>query len=395
MESELTITSPAQEARGQQRGLLIVRALYFLYFGGVGAYWSFINVYYKSLGLSGTQIGLVNTAAPLAAIGAATLWGMLSDRLGQPRKVLSISLPGVILSAMALSTAQPFGLIVLFACLLAMFNSATIPLLDNTTLRLLGERRGQYGRYRVMGSFGFILASLTAGYLYEITGLIWIFYIYAAIMALMLLFAFGLPGQPVRLAGGSVWRGLGQMIRQPAWVLFAAASILLWMANVGTMNFLGITIEDLGGAKRLIGLASMSAALTEIPILYTSERLLARFGPVRLQVAAFAAFIIRGALLAVMPSAGWAVPISALGGMAFALYWISAVAYANESAPEHLKSTAQALLFSLLNLAGMAGSLVTGWLYDHTGYSGLFWATSGFAALGLGVLAAGRLRRKE
>ncbi len=395
MLTEQALPTLAQEERDQRRGLLIVRVLYFLYFGGVGAYWSFINVYYRSLGLSGTQIGLVNTAAPLVAIGAATLWGVLSDRLGQPRKVLAIALPGVIASTLLLSTARPFGLIVLFACLLALFNSATIPLLDNTTLRLLGERRGQYGRYRVLGSFGFILTSLTAGYLYEVTGLTWIFYIYAAILALMLLIAFGLPGQPVRLAGGSVWRGLGQMIRQRAWVLFAVASTLLWMANVGTMNFLGITIEDLGGAKRLIGLASMMAAVTEIPILFTSERLLARFGPVRLQVAAFAAFILRGALLALMPAPGWAVPISALGGVAFSLYWISAVAYANDSAPDHLKSTAQALLFSLLNLAGMAGSLVTGWLYDVTGYSGLFWATAGFAALGLGVLVSGQLKTRR
>ncbi len=394
MLSEQVITSLTQEERDQRRGLLVVRVLYFFYFAGVGAYWSFINVYYKSLGLSGTQIGLVNTAAPLVAIGAATLWGVLADRLGQPRKVLAIALPGVILSALALSTVRPFGLIVLFACLLALFNSATIPLLDNTTLRLLGERRGQYGRYRVLGSFGFILTSLGAGYLYDLTGLTWIFYVYAAILALMLLAAFGLPGQPVRLAGGSVWRGMGQMIRQPAWVLFAVASILLWMSNTGSMNFLGITIEDLGGAKRLIGLASMMAAVTEIPILLNSERLMARFGPVRLQVAAFAAFIVRGALLAIMPSAGWAVPISALGGAAFSLFWISAVTYANDSAPDHLKTTAQALLFALLNLAGMAGSLVSGWLYDTTGHSGLFWATALFAALGLGVLAARQLRFK-
>jgi len=395
MISEKTLPTPAQDEREQRSGLLTVRVLYFLYFGGVGAFWTFVNVYYRSLGLSGTQIGLINTLAPLTAIVAATLWGVLADRLGQPGRVLRISIPGVIVAVLALSTARPFWLIILLACLLALFNSATIPLIDNTTLRLLGERRGQYGRYRVLGSYGFILTSLTAGYLYEITGLVWIFYVYAAIMAVLVLASAGLPNEPVRLAGGSVWRGLGQMVRQPAWVMFAIASTFLWIANNGTMNFLGITVEEMGGAERLIGLVWMMSAVTEIPILLNSERLLQKFGPVRLQITAFAAFVLRGALLAVMPRPEWAVGISMLGGAAFAFFWISAVSYANDSAPSHLKSTAQALLFSLLNLAGMAGSLVSGWLYDQTGHGGLFWTMAASAAIGLGVFIYGQLRFKE
>jgi PPP family 3-phenylpropionic acid transporter len=392
MVSEQRLPSPSPGELEQRRGLLAVRVLYFLYFAGVGAYWIFLNVYYASLGMSGTQIGVVNTLAPLTAIVAATLWGVLSDRLGQPRKVLRIAIPGVIVSTLLLSTARPFGLIILFACLVALFNSATIPLLDNTTLRLLGERRGQYGRYRVLGSVGFILTSLAAGYLYEVTGLTWIFYVYALIMLGLVLAAAGLPHQPVRLAGSSVWSGLGQMVRQPAWLMFAIASTLLWIANNGTMNFLGITIEQMGGAERLIGLASMVSAVAEIPIMVYSERLLRRIGPAWLQVAAFALFVARGALLAVMPRPEWAIGAGVLGGVGFAFYWISAVAYAHESAPEHLKSTAQALLFSLLNLAGMAGSLFSGWLFDQAGHSGLFWAMAASSALGLVVFGWGQVR---
>jgi MFS family permease len=124
----------------QARGLLAMRVLYFLYFGALGGYWTYLNVYYKQIGLSGTQIGLVNTISPLVSIFAATMWGLLNDRLGRPRLILRITMPGVIAACFGLSLVHNFFLIILFSCLISFFVCATIPLLDNTTLRLLGEQ---------------------------------------------------------------------------------------------------------------------------------------------------------------------------------------------------------------------------------------------------------------
>lgn len=374
----------------RERGLRSMRTLYFLYFAAVGAYWTFINVYYRSIGLSGTEIGLVNTLPPLVAIFAATMWGMLNDRLGQARLVLRISVPGVILSALLLSQVRAFGWIVVMACLLAFFNSATIPLMDNTTLRLLGEERGHYGRYRVLGSVGFIIVSLGVGYIYEITGYQWIFYSFALIMGLFVLAASGLPNERVRLSG-SVWGGLGTMVRQPAWLVFAISAFLLWISNNGTMAFIGIVVQGMGGSAPLIGLVWMASAVAEIPIMLTSDRLLKRGGPTLLISLAFVAFIVRAVLFALMPSPNWAPWVASLGGLAYSLFWMSAVTYANDSAPEHLKSTAQGLLFSLLNLAGMAGSLFSGWMYDVAGPRGLFWAMAAFATAGMVVFVVGRV----
>ena len=380
--------------RRQQRGLLVMRSLYFFFFAGVGAYWTFLNVYYRSIGLSGTQIGLVNTLAPLVGIFAATLWGILNDRLGNPRLLLLIIVPGNILSALLLSTAHTFGAIALVAGLLALFNSAIPALMDNTTLRLLGERRGQYGQYRVAGSFGFIITSFASGYLFQVIGLHQIFIVYALIMCLFVLAASFLPNERIRLTG-SLWGGLSQMVRQPAWLLFAVSACLLWISNNGTMNFIGITVQSMGGSDALIGLVWMMSAVAEIPIMLTGGWLLQRMGHTRLLVAAFCMFTLRGALLAVMPAPIWAAPISLLGGMSFAFFWVSSVAYANESAPDHLKSTAQGLLFSILNVANMGGALSSGWLFDQVGSRGLYWGMSAFSAAGLLVFIFGRLRKRN
>jgi MFS transporter, PPP family, 3-phenylpropionic acid transporter len=385
------VMSMARPAEQSQHGLQIMRLLYFLYYGAIGAYWTFLNVYYRNIGLSGTQIGLVNTLAPLVGIFSSTLWGLLNDRLGNPRRLLLIAAPGVIGAALLLSTAKTYGWIMLFAGLLALFTNAIPALMDNTTLRLLGERRGQYGQYRVAGSVGFIITSFVSGYVYVVTGLHWIFYAYAVIMGLYTLAAGWLPREPVRLSG-SLLGGLNKMVRQPAWLLFAFSACLLWISNNGSMNFIGIVVQGMGGSDQLIGLAWMTSALAEIPIMLTGDQLLQRVGHTRLLIIAFTTFALRSALLAVMPRPEWAPIISLLGGISYALFWVSAVSYSHESAPEHLKSTAQGLLFSIMNVANMGGSLSSGWLYDHAGPRGMFWAMTAFAASGLVLFIVGRMR---
>lgn len=391
MQPNPTLTAPTPLTSEQQRGLLIMRVLYFLFFAGGGVYWSYVNVYFRESGLSGTQIGLVTTIAPLVGLVAAMLWGMLNDRLGNPRLVLRLALPGVIASILLLSSTQNFLLIVLFASLAALFNSAVIPLMDNTTLRLLGERRGEYGRYRVLGSAGFILASLISGYVYGITGLHAIFYVYAGVMALLLLCASWLPNERVRLTG-SPWAGLKDMVRQRPWLIFAVCAMLLWVSNNGTINFIGIAVKSMGGSERLIGLMSMTSAVMEVPILLSGSRLLRRFGTTRLLIISFGLFVARTALLAVMPRPEWAVAIHSLSGAGFSLFWMSSVAYAHDSAPDELKSTAQGILFSIMNLAGMLGSLGSGWLFDQAGPRGLFWGMTVIAALALLIFVVGRKR---
>jgi PPP family 3-phenylpropionic acid transporter len=368
--------------------------LYFLYFGALGGYWTYLNVYYQQIGLSGTEIGLINTIAPLVAIFAATMWGIVNDRIGRPKVVLRIALPGVIASCFGLSLVTNFALIILFACLLSFFISAIIPLLDNTTLRLLGDEKAQYGKYRVTGSIGFIITSLVSGYVYEITGLDAIFYTYMIAMALFLIASMFLPDERVHISG-SMRGGLNEMIRQPGWMVFALSALLLWVANNGVMIFMSITVKELGGTASLIGIVWMASALTEIPVMLSSDRLLRRFGSTILLIVSLSLFTLRGVLLALMPSPEWAPWIASLGGLSFSLFWISSVNYANESAPDHLKNTAQGLLFSIMNLGGMLGSLSAGWMYDNLGFRGLFWSMTGIAASGLGLFILGRFVLKN
>ena len=382
-------SSPADLA-AHRRGLLVVKVLYALYFGAMGIYFTFLNVYFRSIGLSGTEIGLLSTVAPLVGIFAGTVWGLLSDRLGQTRRLLVIASAGAILSVLALSTARTFVVMIPLVAIYSLFNSAIMPLVDSTTLALLGEHRERYGAQRIWGSIGFIITSSASGFIVDALGLHIIFAGYAVAIGLHLVMLFLLPQQPVELRG-SMLRGLTGLVRQPAWVLFTFSVMLIATAGYAMGAFLSVTVKSLGGSDSLVGLSWTVAAISELPIMAGSAWLFRKVGPARLLVFAFLAYTIRMFLYSTLAAPEWVLAINCMGGISFALYWVSSVTYASQLAPANLKATSQGMLATASNLAGMIGSALAGWLFDLRGPSGLFQVMALICATALAVFVSGRL----
>jgi PPP family 3-phenylpropionic acid transporter len=369
-----------------------LKSLYFTIWAAVGAFWPFIYVYYRSqIGLTGAQIGLIVMIGAGMGTVSAPLWGMLNDRLGRTRLLLTFQSLGLIAVCLTLSQLRAFGSIFVAAGLFSVFASPIMPLLDSTTLRLLGERRDLYGSYRAWGTIGFVITCALAGFLIERIGMGLIFGAYSAGVFSFWLLSLRLPDQR-RMRGPSRLAGLNRMVRQRAWLIFAVSVFILWFSVMGAFAFLGIVIVEMGGAQSLVGLAATIAALTEIPTFQYSARLLQRFGPPRLLAIAMGVYVFRLLLYALMPTAEWVLGLALLQGASYGIFLVGAVAYANELAPAGLKSTAQGLLVSVMSLANLGAGLAGGWLLDHAGRRGLFAAMMVTCLAALGVFLVGRWR---
>ncbi len=371
------------------KGHLALKSLFFVYYGGIGQFFAFLNIYYSSIGLSGVEIGVIGTLVSLIGIFSTTLWGMLSDKFGKPRWLFSIAFLGTALGVLALSNVQTFSWIIVVACLLNLFNMTLMPLLDSTALGMLGAESDRYGSYRVWGSLGFIAASTGVGFLYERIGLHSMFPIFIALMVIAMFISLVLPDLPVRLSG-SPWGGLRQMVRKPRWVILASSAFFIWLAATAMLSFLGIMIKNMGGGDGLIGLSGTIAALVELPGMALGALMLSRIGASRMILLACAGYTLRMFLYAIMPSPTWTLGISMLNSITYVPFWLGAVAYAGELAPAELKATSQGLLFSIMNLASMAGGLGSGWLFDSAGASGLFGVMAGCCLAALIIFAAGQ-----
>ncbi len=380
------------DAPSRSHQLLAVRWLYFSYFACFGIFISFANVYFREFGLTGAEIGLVNSVSPLLGIICSPLWGMLSDRIRNPRLIMILASIGGAAALLALSVVSTLVGIILATAFYSLFISAIVPLTDSVTLNILGDQRERYGQQRMWGSIGYIVSTSLSGFVLQRTGLHALFYGAAACLLLMLPGLFILKS-PESAPQARPWHGLGQYVRQRNWLIFAVTFLVVGIAMNAMNVFLGIYVKELNGGEALIGNAAALGALVEMPFMYFSFYLLRRFGSRTLVNTGIAFYALRMLLYAIIPTADWILPIALMNGFSFAFLWIGSVSYSGELAPENLKATAQGTLSSLMGLSGVVGSLINGGLYDWLGSPGLFLVNSLLALVALVLFVVGVQKR--
>jgi MFS transporter, PPP family, 3-phenylpropionic acid transporter len=382
------IIKPAKSQR-----MFVLWLLSFFQFASVGVYFTFINVYYHEAGLTGTQIGLIIMSGGLVAVVASVFWGNLSDRIGSSRQLLAIGGIGALIAAQFIPLVDTFIAFLLLACAVSFMFTSPMTLVDSTILSLLGDRREDYGRYRLGGTIGFIITGFASGFLFERFGLTLMFPVYGFILVSLAFTALQLPKVKLRRERPKR-EEIAKMVSRSDWRLFIACIFLIWIATNAAIMFLPVVMSSMGAAQSLIGVAATVGAFIEIPFMLYSGAFLRRFGPQRLLIVAMGLMIVRYFLLAWMRVPAWAVAINLINGPTWVFLWNSSVTYANRMAGPSLAGTAQGLLVSTTGLAGVASSLLSGWLLDHLGPSGLFIVMALITIIALVLFTAGTSRQR-
>lgn len=392
MNPGMVIDLDAEKLR--RRNLLLVKVVYFLYFSAFGIVTAYLNIYYKSIGLSGFQIGWIGSVVPLVALISSPFVGLISDRLSNPRLLIAIAALGAGSSIFIISRLSSIYLILPMAGVYSFFVNALIPQLDSANLILLGEHKERYGQQRIFGSIGFILSTWILGMVFDRFGLQWMFPLYLGLMisvALVLLFASGFrvpkhESTPLKDSFRSI---------QPAALLFFAGIFFYAISNSGMNDYLGLYIKALGGEDRLVGLSFSIGALAEAPVIYFGGKLLKKFGPYLLLIVAMTAHALRMALYAIMPDPSWVLSISLINGISFGLFLVTSVVYVKSLFPDYLTNTGQSLLWATMYLASILGSPMNGLMFDKVGPSRLFWILAGVASLALLFMVANFLKNRR
>ena len=388
------LKSALNDDSSNKRNLLLVKVIYFLYFSAFGIVTAYLNIYYKSIGLSGFQIGWIGSIVPLVALISSPFVGLITDRLAKPRLLIAIAALGAGTSITIISRLSSIYWILPMAGVYSFFVTTLVPQIDSVNLILLKEHKERYGQQRIFGSIGFILSTWILGVVFDRWGLSCMFPIYLSIMvllALVLLFAhdFKIPAhQPTPL------RESLRLIK-PAALIFFAGIFFYGISNSGMNDYLGLYLKTIGGNDRLVGLCFSIGALSEVPIIYFGGRLLKKCGPYVLLIVAMFAQVLRMSLYAFMPDAGWAIYISLINSVSFGLFLVTSVVYVKNIFPDHLTNTGQTLLWSTLYLSGILGSPVNGLMFDKIGPSKLFMALAGFAMLAAAIMAINLLKNRR
>ncbi len=291
-------------------------ALYFLYYVASGFYMPFVSLFYKNLGFSGGQIGLLAALAPLVGMVMGPFWGYVADTRGQRIVLLRLALVGGILTAPLLLLPRTFVPVAVLIALLTLCLSSVLPLTDTTTLEWVKHAGGTtYGQIRLWGSAGYIGGGLVAGQILGLTGIHVMFGFYSGLLIGPLVVAMSV--RPPRLAGqvaAGVRGGVGSLLRHPRLGPFYLL-VFLGYSTVSSYNvFYALYLKGMGAPAQVVGLAIAVGGLTEIPVMWYSSKLIARWGGRTVLLLAFTLYAVRWFLLAAVHTPLLAVATQMLAG---------------------------------------------------------------------------------
>jgi len=292
--------------------------------------------------------------SPLITLFGSPFWTGIADSSHRHKLVMSITL----LAAVGLVSLYPFAktiaavlvLVSLYSFMIAPVNSFA----DTATMTMLGDQKNMYGRVRVGGTLGWGIAAPIAGLVIAKFGLSWAFWSYAALLFIGFLvsqqFVFSEVRQQV-----SVRHGMRELFSNRRMVLFLVAAFVTGMALSSINSFLSAYMNELGINKSVLGVALSISTLSELPVLFFGNRLLAKLKPHGMLILSMCATMIRLFLYATFQSAPGILVFQLINGFTFATLWVAGVSFINENAPPGLSATMQGVFGAAVFGFGAAG----------------------------------------
>ena len=354
------------------RSLVVYYLLFFMF---VGVTLPFLPVYYQSLGIKPSDIGLLLSVGPVFSLVAPPLWGQLADRSGRPGVVLlGLSLGSLVGFGLLLSVTSFQGVLLALA-VFASFNAATTTVLDSLALAHVERHGGTFARLRTFGSVGFVASTLAFGFGVDVVDRRVVVVALALIGAYTVWAFFTLARAPATRREGPAadLAGAVSLVRNPqvGWLLVASAAH--WVASAPYHGSLGLHFTALGFPPSTVSLSASIAVASEVLVFATWPRWSHRVRPRALLLVAFGVSALRWGAMGLTTSPTLLVALAALHGLSFGAFYVASISWVADRAPGSLRATGQSLFVAAtFGLGGLVGFTGAGRLYDGVGGQRLF-----------------------
>jgi MFS transporter, PPP family, 3-phenylpropionic acid transporter len=352
------------------------------YFAAVGLFNPFAPLWFSSLGFSTLFIGFIASLMNWTRVVMPYAWSWWGDHGGKRAELIRLAALGALLSALGLLGVREATAVAVVTVLLFVANSGVVPLYEAMLAQALQTPQGmdsqRYGRVRMWGSVGFLVAVTTFGMLLEWAG-IRAFPLFVALMnALLLWAAWRLPATPASAVHDEPAPPVLPLLRKPEVAWFFSSIFFTVLAHASLYSFFSLYLVQLGYGKAAVGVLWAISVAVEIVFFYTQGRWFRWLAPYRwLQLVAlvvalrFAATAWGGAIAVVLVLAQMTHAIT------FAAHHAACIERVNALFPGRLRGRGQALYTTLgYGVSGVLGGVGGGWLISHMGFAAVFWAST-------------------
>ena len=365
---------------------------YFLYFGVLGIFLPYFNLYCYHIGFSGFQIGILSAVRTVSTIVFPLLWGAAADRF-QMRRSIYIFCNGIssVIWACLLYTID-FNAMLVICIVYGIFYSPVISFLEAITMDALGRKKKQYGRIRVWGSINFVIIVVVLGRLIDIYSIEIIILMILIGSLLQAMLSFRIPDVAAE-KGTPFIPGIRRFLK-PRLIIFLGGAFLMLLSHGTYYGFFSIHLENFGYDKTFIGFTWALASVAEILVMIKSDALFKYTSIEKILIFSFVAAACRWGVLFFAESP-WVILFSqGLHAFTYGTFHIASILYIDKLIPARAKTFGQAVNNAVSYGLGLtAGFMLNGVLFEQVGTSSLFLISSMTAVLGGGLLAVSLIKR--
>jgi PPP family 3-phenylpropionic acid transporter len=378
--------------RAERASQVRLATWYFLFIGALGALAPYLAICLQNAGASGMATGIVLAIIPVGLLLGSPIGTLLADRTGRPVWVLRLCIGISAAATLGLYLAPDWRFMAPAAALLALARAPAGAITDNIAVQMTSG--GNYGRVRLWGSVGFVLACWGVGCTLDrwpaspiLTCLV--------LLCLLLIATEMLQTRGVEREQSKA--AISTLLARPQLAALYSVAIVHSATVAFYDRFFALHINSIGLPSKVAANALALGVSVEVAVMAAAPFLLRRVGAMKLILLGVAAGIPRWWLCGIVEDGTTLTIVQALHGLSFGAWWIGGIALVAEQAPEGLKNSAQGLflaaghgigqLLAMLGAAAALDRLSTGEVFQHlSGVSML--------ALGMGTLWLARVPRQ-
>ncbi len=360
---------------------------YFFHFAFIGAFAPYWSLYLKSLSFNALQIGVLMSLLHVTRIFAPTAWGYLADHTGKRMLIVQLAAITGLVSYCGVFFGESFLWMFAVMMLMSFFWSASLPLIEATTLSHLGKSMARYGSIRSWGSLGFVLAVIGIGYLLDATEIALLLWVVLGFKLGIVIFSWRIPEAEIASHSTDAL-SVQQIFKQPGVLAFFSACLLMAFAHGPYYTFYSIYLVDYGYSKGAIGWLWAIGVICEIGVFFLMSRVMHRFSLKQILAFSFTCAVARFLMI------GWGVEwptvmllAQILHAATYGAHHVAAMMAVHYFFRGRHQAKGQAFYTSCtFGVGGTLGGVFSGYAWEWLGPGFTFSMSAAAALVGLGLI---------
>lgn len=341
---------------------------FFAYYGYVGVFSPYASLYFADRGIGAAQIGVLMSLMQVMRIFGPNLWGWVADHTRRRVLVLRLTSIAAALAFCGMFWGESFVYFFVVMVLLNLFTSAQGPLSEALMLSAMRGDLTHYGRLRLWGSVGFIMAVMVSGQLLDWFGIGLVLWISLLLLTMVAFAASGMREEG-RAHHPHDTPSVRELLKRREVLAFFASTFLMIAAHASVYVYYSLYLAEMGYSKTVIGLMWSLGVVAEIVFFYWQAPLFRRLGVRWLMLVSLAIGVVRFLMIGFgAESLALLLIAQLLHAATFGVHHSASVATLQRWFAGPLQARGQALYISVsYGLGGTAGGLLLSACWDTFG----------------------------